>query len=222
MQTQYSLVRSYRNNWSCVSRIGAILVLIAPVGAVAGESGGSFVSWRCPQRDGVNCLYLQLRLLGYNGSYEAVVGAVPGAPEQATLARLAQAARRLGFDLVPVKLTTAELFDLRFPTIILFEGLGIDSGRFHLLLGSSASMVYMVDGAHITRYRLLMSKDQFLRGWTGFALVPGPPNPWPGRAVGIAGGAVMVAGIYWLVARRARRGSNAPPCPISPFQPEVL
>ena len=208
MRARHSLARSFRSDWAYAGCIGAMLVLIAPVGVMAGESGGHFVSWRCPQRDGVNCLYLQLRLLGYNGSYEDVVGAIPGSPEQGNLASLAQAAKRLGFDLVPVKMAAAELFEVRSPTIILFEELGIDSGRFHLLLGSSATMVHLVNGMYITRYRLLMSKDEFRRGWTGFALVPRSPPHWPGRVLGIVGGAVMAAGIHSLVARRARRVSR--------------
>jgi hypothetical protein len=225
MQARYSLVRPCRNDWSCIGCIGAMVVLLAPVAVVADETGGNFVEWRCRQRDGVNCLYLQLRLLGYTGSYEDVVNAVPGDLAQPTLASLAQAARRLGYCLVPVKMTAAEVFDLRFPTIIHFEEKGIDNGRFHLLLGSTATMVHLVGGEFITRYRLRMSKDRFRRGWTGYALVPGSPSHWPGRILGIASGALMIMGIHWLIASRARKTQQefkSPSRTTSPFQPEAL
>jgi hypothetical protein len=225
MQARYSLVRSCRNDWSCLGCIGTMVVLLAPVAVVADETAANFVSWRCGQRDGVNCLYLQLRLLGYTGRYEDVVNAVPGDLAQPTLASLAQAARRLRYHLVPVKMTAAEVFDLRFPTIILFEEKGIGNGRFHLLLGCTATLVHLVGGEFITRYQLHMSKDRFRRGWTGYALVPSSPSHWPGRILGIAGGALMVMGIHWLIVSRARktqRGCKSPPRPTFPFQPEAL
>lgn len=225
MQALYLLVRPWQNDWSCIVCIGAMVVLLAPVAARAEETGGNFISWRCRQRDGVNCLYLQLRLLGYTGSYEDVVNAVPGDLAQPTLASLVQAAGRVGYHLVPVKMTAAEVFDLRFPAIIHFEEKGVDNGRFHLLLGSTATMVHLVNGEFITRYRLRMSKDRFRRGWTGYALVPASPSHWPGRILGMAGGALMILGIHWLIvfkARKTPRGCKSTPRTTSPFQPEVL
>jgi hypothetical protein len=179
------------------------VVAIAPVGGVAGEVQQDSVRWRCPQRDGVNCLYLQLRMMGYNGNYEQLVTAMPGGVEQANLHELAQAAQRLGFPLVPVKASAAELAKAPLPVLVLCEGLGRDSGRFHLLLGFSPSKVHLVDGAFITRYELI-SIDRFRREWTGFALIPQPRSRWPGRYLGAALGSVVALVLYTLATRVAR------------------
>ena len=168
---------------------------------VADLTGDDIARWRCPERDGVNCLYLQLCLLGYKGTYEAVVAAVPGGSEQASLGGLAQTARRLGFALVPAKLTVAELDNLRLPTVILFEETEFGRGRFHLLVELSPSEAGLVDGAFITLSFKRMPIDRFRRGWTGFALVPQLASPWPGRVFLMASGALLAGTGIWLARR---------------------
>jgi hypothetical protein len=200
-----------------------VVLIIGQVGDMADESGGNFPRWRCPERDGVNCLYLQLRLLGYTGSYEEVAAAIPGNGEQASLGGLAKAARRLGFPLVPAKLTVAELSNLRSTAVILFEDAGLGCGRFHLFLGFSPSGVHLVDGGLITRSGR-MPLDRFRRGWTGFALVPQSPSPWPGRWLGVIVGGVVAGMAAWLVRRADRRRQQRASilAGVSPFSPEAL
>jgi hypothetical protein len=198
---------------------------LGPTGAGASEEAtGNFARWRCLGRDGVNCLYLQLRLLGYAGTYEEVVAAVPGGPEQANLGGLAEAASRLGFALVPAKLTVAELASLGSPTVILFEETDLGRGRFHLLVGLSSSQAYLVDGGFI-RHGEQMPIDRFRRGWTGFALVPRSASPWPGRVLGMAAGAVLAGTAGWLARRAARTSQRLPsalPGGTLPFSSEVV
>jgi len=200
-----SQVQPSRDGWHWVGRFWTILVLLAigQADGVAGEPGGDFAHWRSPERDGVNCLYLQLRLLGYTGTYEEVVAAMPGGAAWPSLGTIAQAAKRLGFGLVPVELTMAELASRNSPTIMLFEEAELGHGRFHLLLGFSSTKAVLVKGEFVTRFE--MPIDQFRRGWTGFALVPPLRSPWPGRFLGVMLGAMTAGTAVWCVRRSARR-----------------
>src|SRR5205807_5686605 len=135
-------------------------------------------------------LYLQLRFLGYTGRYDQVIAASAGEHEQVSLGGLANVARRLGFPMVPIKTTTAELAKLPSPAVVLSEESGTGTGRFHLLLGFSSSTAHFVDGTYITRNHVEMTIDQFKREWTGFALIPQERSPWPARWFGAALGSV--------------------------------
>jgi hypothetical protein len=192
----------------------AILCVVLAVGQAssqARESGTDPSRWRRPERDGVNCLFLQLRLLGYDGTYEQVVAAVPGGAERASLGALARAARRLGLELAPTKLTFAELSALRSPVVILFEESEVGRGGFHLLVELTPSQAHLVEGSLIARGEW-MPIDRFRRGWTGFALVPVPRSPWWGLGLGtVLGAATAVsAGCAWSGARRLTRGGGRP------------
>ena len=88
-----------QSGWSWVGCVAATLVVLAVIqaGGMSGETGGGFVPWRCPERDGINCLYLELRLLGFMGTYQEVVAALPGGAEQASLDGLARWRSAWGF-----------------------------------------------------------------------------------------------------------------------------
>jgi Peptidase C39 family len=131
---------------------------------------------RTPENDAVNCLYLQLRLLGYAESYEDFRKQLPDDPRSWSLQSLANQGRKLGFRLVPVKLTVSELAKAGAPVIVHFEEEGIGSGRFHLLLWMDNTWVALIDGSYVTHAE--MSRDQFRRNWTGYALIAHPPTPW--------------------------------------------
>jgi hypothetical protein len=202
-----AVVLLHRVGWYWSGRFAAMFVFLV-IGAASGAASAPSSDaslWRSPARDGVNCLYLQLRLLGYTGTYEKVVEAVPGGADWPSLGALAQAARRLGFDLVPVKLNMTELSSLRSPVVILFEDAELGHGRFHLLLGFSPSTAHLVDGKLITRYEIDMPMDQFRRGWTGLALVSRSNASWQGRWIGVTIGGIVAGAIVWLACRYARR-----------------
>jgi hypothetical protein len=215
------MVRSCRDSW-CFGTILALLV-IGPAGGAPGELGDDSASWRRPEFDGVNCLYLQLRLLGYTGTYKEVVAAMPEGAEKASLGGLAQAAARLGFTLAPIKLTVAELARLRSPVVILFEEAGLGHGRFHLLLGFSPTKAVLMDGKFVIYIE--MPKDRFRRAWTGLILVPRSTSPWSGRWLKAALGAVGAVVVVWLARYTARRRQRQ--APILPgggtsFSPEAV
>jgi ABC-type bacteriocin/lantibiotic exporter with double-glycine peptidase domain len=183
------------------------LFAIAQASGQINDTGGGFSSIRLPERDGINCLYLQLRLLEYSGTYETLLAAVPSRPERTSMAELGEAARHLGFNLVPARLTMGELSKMGAPTLVFMEEAGIGSGRFDLLLGFSEGEAHMIDGTFMTCHGT-MPIDRFRRGWTGFALVRELSSPWRRRWLGVAFGAVLGAAATWLANRVTRQATN--------------
>jgi len=159
--------------------------------------------YRTPENDAVNCLYLQLRLLGYTGSYAAFREQLPDEPRSLSLVSLANLSRELGFRLMPVKMTVSELAQARTPVIVHFEESEIGSGRFLLFLGmgKSETTVVLIDGAYLTFAE--MPRDQFRRKWTGYALIARPFLAWKlwmRRSVTV----LLVGGVGIWLARRPR------------------
>lgn len=142
------------------------------------ESLAHGIHFRRPAMDGLNCLYLQLRLLGYTGTYERFLQELPAEPGALSLASLVAVAKRFGFALTPVKLVPSELAMTGSPVIVHFEETGIGKGRFHVFLGMSddEAAVALINGAYVTRH--WMPRDEFRRNWTGYALVARPPFAW--------------------------------------------
>lgn len=158
---------------------------------------------RRPEYDAVNCLYLQLRLLGYTESYEAFRDRVTGDPRHMSLKSLADLGRRLGFLLIPVTMTFSELAKTKSPVILHLEDNGIGSGRFILFLGMDETRIDVIDGSYITFEQML--NDRFRRKWTGYALVAQPLIDWQmwlrrcAATLVIAGAAVWLLIGKWLV-----------------------
>lgn len=132
--------------------------------------------WRTRANTGLNCLYIQLRLLGYRSSYEAFRRLVSKAEDLSDLGSLARLAGRAGFCLVPRKLTVSELQSLPDPVLVHREDEGVDSGTFDLFLYGTETWVGLVEGASLRRIEI--PADFFIRGWTGYALVRKPPIDW--------------------------------------------
>ncbi len=160
--------------------------------------------YRTPENDAVNCLYLQLRLLGYTESYEAFREQLPDEPRFLSLESLADLGRKLGFRLVPVKMTVSELVKAKLPVIVHFEESGIGSGRFLLFLGMDETRVDVIDGSYVTFEQ--MSCSRFRRNWSGYALVGQPPFDWQvwlrrcAAVLAIAGIAIrLLIGKVWFL-----------------------
>src|SRR5262249_55206825 len=134
-----------------------------------------------------------------------------------TLAELGSLGRNLGFRLVPVKMSVADLANAGVPVIVHFEEVGIDSGRFQLFLGMARSeaMVALIDGSHVTRVQ--MSGEEFRRRWTGYGLIAQPStgrDKW-GRRCALA--LVICATGLCLAYRAGALGQRqAPPAPRAP------
>jgi ABC-type bacteriocin/lantibiotic exporter with double-glycine peptidase domain len=123
--------------------------------------------------------------------------------QPSSLGDLAKAARRLGFDLVPAKLTMVELANLGVPAVILFEEMDVGRGRFHLLVALSSSHVHLVNGQFMVRGEI-MTIDRFRRSWTGFALVPRQDPGWSRRILVVMTAAFLAGALVWISGRKLK------------------
>ena len=175
--------------------------------AAAEESRSRAAFCRIPENDAANCLYLQLRLLGYRGSYDVFREQLPADPSSVTLKEMAAIGRRLGFRPTPVKMTVSELVSARLPVILHFESHGVTSGQFMLFLWmyDDDTKVTLIDGVHVTFRE--MSRDEFRRSWTGYALIVRPPVDWGGR-IRRGAATLLCAGLcfFWWASQGDRSG----------------
>jgi ABC-type bacteriocin/lantibiotic exporter with double-glycine peptidase domain len=170
---------------------------------------------RMPERDAVNCLYLQLRLLGYKESYETFCGGrLLNETQSLSLKSMANIGQKLGFRIMPVKMTIAELAKTKAPVIVHFEESGVGSGRFLLFLGMDETRIDAFDGSYVTFMQI--SCDRFRRNWSGYALVARPPFDWQvwlrrcATILVIAGIAVwLLIGKFWHVVDVVRARNRA-------------
>jgi ABC-type bacteriocin/lantibiotic exporter with double-glycine peptidase domain len=148
----------------------------SPVAAEESRSTAAFR--RIPENDAANCLYLQLRLLGYRDGYDTFRNELPAGRASLTFKEMAAIGQRLGFRNTPVKLTVSELVSARMPVILHFESRGVKSGQFMLFLWmyEDETKVALIDGVHVTFTE--MSRDEFRRSWTGYALIARSPVDW--------------------------------------------
>jgi hypothetical protein len=187
---------------------GLMLAISAHESALAaGDRRTIRPACRDPQNDAANCLYLQLRLLGYRDSYDVFHDKLPSGPASLTLKEMAAIGRRLGFRPLPVKMTVSELISARSPVILHFETHGVTAGHFMLFLWmyEDETTVALIDGAHVTFRE--MTRDQFRRSWTGYALIVRPPVDWFAWIRRGAATLVCTALCAWLFIRcGGRRG----------------
>jgi len=172
----------------------------------AGESGSRAAFCRIPENDAANCLYLQLRLLGYRDSYDVFREQLPADPASLTLKEMAAIGRSLGFGHTPVKMTVSELVSTQSPVILHFESHGVNSGQFMLFLWmyDDETKVTLIDGAHVSFRE--MSRDEFRRSWTGYALIVRPPVDWGVWIRRSAATLVCVGLCFWLASQVDRSG----------------
>ncbi len=161
-----------------------------PLSVVESQNGEDW--YRTPEYDGMNCLYLQLRLLGCPLDYETYRKTHHNPPTSVSLNSLANIADQFGVSLVPVKLTYLQLWQCEQPIIVYVEEEELGHGRFMLFLSANLDQehVEVIDGASIVHRR--MTIDQFRRHWTGYALVPQQAKRWDAWFRRVA--ALLVAG----------------------------
>jgi hypothetical protein len=152
--------------------------------------------WRRPDYDAINCLFLQLRCLGYTATYQDYLAAVNKniVQRRPSLASLTLEADRLGYKLLPVQLTMSELESLQTPALVHLESTDEASGHFACVVRCSAKDVILIDGAKATRETL--SRDSFRRQWTGYVLAPAETTSR------LRSGAALVGGVWiimWLL-----------------------
>jgi len=166
----------------------------------AGEGGSSVRTayFRKPENDAANCLYFQLRVLGFRENYETFSQKLPDETQSLSLASMAKIGEEFGFRLLPVKLTMSELASVGSPVIVHYEDRGIGSGQFMVVLGmdKDQTIVDIIEGGFVTHCQ--MPQEQFRRHWSGYALTAQPTSAWELSVRRLAAALIGVVGSGWL------------------------
>lgn len=178
-------MRSCRLALQCV--VFGVLGIVGYSGTIAfSQSPDQHVAvgvWRRAEWDGVNCLYLQMRVLGVRLPYEKFLDRVLAAEDVDSFAGLEKLGRESGCSVITVRSSFKAIREARVPIVAHMEddtpGRG---GGFVLLLGFNDGFVSMIDGRTVGATQ--MSEDEFRRAWSGYALVPAQDS-WSTFAVGL-------------------------------------
>lgn len=168
---EYAVSSSTTVGWLliAVSATTRIALGSGPIGVT--EVGEIGQNWRRTEYGGLQCLFLQLRVLGYDKPFERFwKDDVPVGSRLMDLASLAARAEDLGFSLAAVRLTMKELQNLRSPVIVHLEHAGLDTGSFALVTRFTGDDVLVVPGGTAALQPIPI--DTFRRQWSSFALVP--------------------------------------------------
>jgi predicted double-glycine peptidase len=162
--------------------LGGLWAFAAPPPAAAAEQSPDVPDaevWRRPGADGLNCLYLQLRLLGHGVDYRDLDKVVRPKSQPTSLATLEAAAGRCGLPARVRRCTPGDVATLPLPVIAHLDDPG-GGGRFVLLFGEGGGKYGVIDGATATIKEV--PADEFRRAWSGHVLVPdtdtSPAWPW--------------------------------------------
>ena len=133
-------------------------------------------AWRSPLHDGVNSLFLFLKLHGVSADYQELRDSLKEKPSIVDLKRRSIAAGFPCAIVKPVMTSVESIKDLQLPAIVLLDsGRGRHSG-FHLVYCITEQReVRMASGSELTWNQLTL--DDFLRHWTGHMLVAASAQP---------------------------------------------
>lgn len=130
--------------------------------------------WRSVRNGGINSLYCYLRANGVPCKYSDLVkGLEEGERGRPTAASLAHLTAKNGLPLQLVSLTMDELKVCSKPVIVHMDGESPEAGAFLLVLTVNPSIDY-VNGPTATVQH--MGREEFLRVWSGIALLPKAHN----------------------------------------------
>jgi len=164
--------------------------------------------WRSHQNDGLNCLYMQLRILGYRGTYEEYRAAAARHGRLNDAEAIAAAARAFGVRLALKRFTPEELSQSKLPAIIHLDQHENVESYFALWIGDdprNERFVLLYPGGRATV--IVYRKELFQRDWTGYALVPDlEPASDSGWLLSAAIFAALCGGILLTWQRSSRRG----------------
>jgi len=174
--------------------------------------------WRTPEHEGANGLYLLLRLSGCEVEYEAVQDALAVKNGRPSMLELRTAAERLGLRTAIQKWRPGDLAESRTPVIAHLESIGGEAGRFVLVIGLGSTKCRVIHCGHAVMEQ--MSRDGFVRAWSGYVLVPEPPRGqwlqsqyrWM-TSVGV--GFLGIAVYGWWRIRSILRGTRSAACALS-------
>lgn len=134
------------------------------------------LDWRNKDREGINVLYLQLKLAGYEGSYEDFSRHIHVHVEGSfdSLKSLSDLSRSIGFPLSVSHLTFSELNSLDTPVVVHMDVESEERGYFALHVTSNTHSTGVVGGPWFRWMQF--SNDDFRRNWSGYALVQASPS----------------------------------------------
>ncbi len=142
--------------------------------------------WRDSVNCGPNCVYLVLRLEGYEVTYRQIRDALKLGPLGCTIADMQTTLAKFGLNSSPVRCQLDEL-EPHLPAIVHLEADTSDLGHFVTVLGCDSKSVFVVET--LNAQVVPVDRNEFLRQWSGAALVPKRRSTWPWRPaiVGVLG-----------------------------------
>ncbi len=128
--------------------------------------------WRTAERDGVNCLYLLLRLHGHAVRYDELESTVTPGSRQVSLLTLMEVARDFDLPFTPKRCSPSDLAKLPSPMIAHINDVRHGGGRFILVYNvpQNANGKFGVIEAGTAKLNEL-SVDRFRRSWSGLVLI---------------------------------------------------
>ena len=137
--------------------------------------------WRRPQNDGILCLFLQLKSLGYKSSFAHYLTTIADKQPAASMTDLTRVAASLGYSLVPIRTSLSEISTSQQPLILHLEHTDQNSGYFVVPVHFTPNEVVVFHGP--TARMMNLTIDEFRIKWTGMALAPTLQEPATSRFV---------------------------------------
>ena len=159
------------------------------------ETNSSLI-WRTPESDGVNALWLFLKLFGAETPYEQLRRDVPlGNASLLDLRDVAQQRGVLTRIERPTESELREIGDQKLPVIVLIDDPRSGGSHFALVISMINDRVKLISTGDV---RLsVMEWEPFMRSWSGFALVH--ETPAASASTVRFNGLVVVTGVLALV-----------------------
>lgn len=191
----------------------SVWLLLIPLGHCSHEPAtspktqaiGATGHWRIPANCGINSLYLLLRLHGIDLSYEDLTRRLRPTQDGTSLTQLRDAASSFGFGVRVVHLTPESLQSCPLPLIahVEMEGVANTSGHYVVVTDATLQNVELIDGT--TAIMQVIPRSDFIRRWTGYALIASPRPWWQSvfSVAAIAGGASLALSAWYIY--RSRR-----------------
>lgn len=174
---------------------------LTPPGSRANAgSGRTSAVWRTGENDGLCCLFLQLKQLGYGETFATYLQRIGTGRRVSSLSDLVEAANDLGYDVAPVRLTPSELAAAKLPLIVHLEYSDQDSGYFAVPLHVGEDDVVLFHGP--SAMLIQMDSDIFRHQWSGAALSPGWAGWYSHQRIAVAIALLPVIALVFLRVRR--------------------
>lgn len=174
-------------------------------------AGNEPETWRSEMHCGVNCLYVLLRSLGTNVTYDRLCEQTALGPDGTSMAELARVSGSYGVPLVAVRSGPDGIDQWPLPAIVHQQRVMSSTGHFILLVGYNGDVFSVLDST--TGQLKAISRGDFLEKWSGFALLRNDPAPlgwefWI-AAGWLACGTILLGLGSWRWLARHRWGAGA-------------